>query len=375
VVAVTGSAGKTTTVALLAHILGGPSRVPTNAFSNRAEDVFRVFDECGPATSAVVVEASEYPIGTLGQISDAVRPTAAVLTIAGLDHYVAFRGAAAAAREMAVLARRLPPDGFVVCNADDPELRAALAGTAVPVVTFGADAAADYRVVDGVIGPDHRLSLTCLHDGEIVHLATRFVGLHFQVPVLAAVATAHRLGVPWPQIAAGVACFEPIFGRCSVVAVPNGPTFICDTAKAPAWSCVASFATLDSFADAPRRTLVLGTLADYAGDSRRSYRKTVRAALDRVDRVILLRHSASHVGVSAADTAAGRVLFFATVAEIAGHVRATAVAGEAILLKGSCRADHLDRIAHDFTVQVRCWLDRCGRGIDCIRCDRLTQKS
>ncbi len=294
VVAVTGSAGKTTTVALLAHILGGPSRVATNAFSNRAEDVFRVFDECGSTTSAVVVEASEYPIGTLGRISEAVRPTAAVFTIAGLDHFVAFRAAAAASREMALLAERLPADGFVVCNADDPELRAALAGTSVPVVTFGGDAAADYRLVDRVIGPDHRLTVVCDHGGEVVHLATRFVGLHFHVPVLAAAATAHRLGVTWPELAARVAGFAPIFGRCNVVTVSDGPTFICDTAKAPAWSCSAAFATLDSFTDAPRRTLVLGTLADYAGDSRRCYRKAVRAALDRVDRLIILRHSASH---------------------------------------------------------------------------------
>lgn len=372
VVAVTGSAGKTTTVALLAHILGGPPRVPTNAFSNRAEDVFRVFDDCGPATSAVVVEASEYPIGTLEQISDAVRPTAAVFTIAGLDHYAAFRGVAAAASEMATLAQRLPPDGFIVWNADDPALRVALADTAVPVVTFGRDAAADYRLVESEIGPDHRLVLACRHERELVHLSTRFVGTHFHVPALAAVATAHRLGVSWPQIVAAVATFEPIFGRCSVVAVPDGPTFICDTAKAPAWSCVDSFATLDSFAAAPRRTLVLGTLADYPGDSRRCYRKTVRAALDRVDRLILLRHSASHVGASPADIAAGRVLLFATVAEIARHVHETALPGEAILLKGSCRADHLDRIAHAFTVPVRCWRDRCGRGMDCIRCDRLT---
>lgn len=34
--------------------------------------------------------------------------------------------------------------------------------------------------------------------------------------------------------------------------------FICDTAKAQAWSCNAAFATLGSFTDAPRRTLVLG---------------------------------------------------------------------------------------------------------------------
>ncbi len=100
-----------------------------------------------------------------------------------------------------------------------------------------------------------------------------------------AAATAHRLGVTWPEIVGGVASFEPIFGRCSIVVVPDGPTFICDTAKAPAWSCAASFSTLDSFAAAPRRTVVLGTIADYPGDSRRCYRKVVQAALDRVDRL------------------------------------------------------------------------------------------
>jgi UDP-N-acetylmuramyl pentapeptide synthase len=86
---------------------------------------------------------------------------------------------------------------------------------------------------------------------------------------------------------------------------------------------------------APRRTLVLGTLADYGGASRRCYRKVVRAALDHVDRLILLRHSASHVGVSAADIAAGTVLLFATVQEITRHVRETMLAGEVIPLKGS----------------------------------------
>jgi hypothetical protein len=40
-----------------------------------------------------------------------------------------------------------------------------------------------------------------------------------------------------------------------------------------------------------------------------------------------------------------------------------------ILLKGSSGADHLDRIAHAFVSPVACWLDKCGRNMNCINCE------
>lgn len=371
IVAVTGAAGKSTAAQLLAHLLGNAPRVASPIFSNDPPSVFSRLARMEPGAAAVVSEVSEYPAGALARVGGVLRPTMAVLTISGLDHFTAFRTRAVSAAEIASLARAVPPDGLVIVNADDADLMEAIAGIDVPVVTFGTGAAADYRAVGCGLGSDLALALTCLHAGEEIPLRTRLVGTHFQVSVLAAVAAAHRLGVPWPDIAGRVASFEPVFGRCSPLAVPGGPTFICDTIKAPAWSCETSLAVLDACPDAPRRTLVFGTLSDYAGDSRRNYRKVLRSALTRVDRAIFLRHSPRHVGAAPEDVASGRVLFFDDTRSIAAHLQETALPGEVILVKGSFKADHLERVALDFLAPVRCWEEKCGRGRPCLECVRF----
>lgn len=370
IVAVTGAAGKSTTVHLLAHLLGGPPAVATSVSSNAAQDVFRGYLEAG-RSAAFVCEVSEFPAQTLARVAAALRPDLAVLTISGLDHHKAFRTRAAVAAELATLARGTPASGLVLANADDDELIRAITGAPPRVVTFGAAATADYRVTNVTVGADLALSCTCLHGGTAVPLVTRLVGRHQHVAVLAAVAAAHLRGVPWHAIAARVASFEPVFGRCSLMAVPGGATFICDTMKAPAWSCETSLAVLDDCPSAPRRTLVFGTLSDYAGDSRRAYRRLLQQARGRTDRVIFLRQTPSHVGATAEDQATGRVLFFPDVAAIADHLGRTALPGEVILVKGSARADHLERVALAAVAPVACRVAKCGRGRPCVECDLL----
>lgn len=375
VVAVTGSASKTTTVKLLGHLLGGPPHVGVSLFANTARDVLHQFIDFGPETAAVVVEASEFPVGNLERTASSLRPTVAVLTVSGLDHYAQFRGAAGVAREMATLARLVPADGLVVMNADDEHLGPAVTGVTGAIVTFGLHPDADYRAIECAEGHDHRLVVVCRHGAETIRLETPFLGSHFHVTTLAAAATAHRLGVSWPEIQARLATFEPVFGRCTLLTIPDGPLFICDTIKLPSWSMQPSIETLDLFADAPRRTFVLGTISDYPGSGRSAYRPTWRHASPRVDRAIFLRHSPSHVGASAADVESGRTLFFDSVERIAAHIRATAIPGEVILLKGSSLADHLDRIAHDFLAPVACWLGKCGRNMNCINCEWMRDRT
>lgn len=375
VIAVTGSATKTTTVKLLAHLLGGPPGVGVSLFANTARDILRQVASMGPQTTAVVAEASEFPVGNLEGTAAALRPTVAVLTISGLDHYTQFRGAAAGAREMATLARAVPADGLVVINADDDELRAAVPETAARRVTFGLHPEAHYRAVELGETAEARLVIGCRCGGETVRLETPFVGRHFVVATLAAVATAHRLGTPWPVIQQRLATFEPVFGRCSLLPIPGGPVFICDSIKAPFWSIEPSIETLDLFATAPRRTFVLGTISDYPGSSRRVYRRAWSHAGSRVDRAVFLRHSPSHVGATPEDVESGRTVFLDSVRKITEYLRSTAIPGEVILLKGSGLADHLDRIAQDFVAPVACWLDKCGRNMSCVNCEWIRDRT
>lgn len=369
VIAVTGSAAKTTTVKLLAHLLGGAPRVGVSMYANTAQDVLSEFCACGSATDAVVLEASEFPVGTLQQIASQLAPTAAVVTVAGLDHYTVFRGAAGAAREMATLLRALPGNGFAVLNADDAALVSCATDLPCRVITFGTQEHADYRAVEYGVGPAHGLSVVCEHLGARHDLSTPFLGTHFSVATLAAVAAAHELGVDWSVIRERLATFEPVFGRCSLVAIPGGPLFICDTVKSPAWSVSFACDTLKQFDTAPRRTLVLGTLADYPGSSRGAYRKAWRAARPHVDRTIFLRHSPSHVGAREEDLASGEAVFLDSVQAITAFLQQWSVPGEAILLKGSYKCDHLDRVAHHFMEPVTCWQEKCGRGMNCINCE------
>lgn len=344
-------------------------------YANTAQDVLGEFCSFGPAADAVVLEASEFPRGTLQQIASHLAPTAAVVTVAGLDHYSAFRGASGAAREMATLLRALPGNGFTVINADDAELVAVARDLPCRVVTFGMQEQADYRAVECALGPGHGLTVLCEHRGVSHELTTPLLGTHFSVATLAAVAAAHELGVEWSVIRERLATFEPVFGRCSLVAIPAGPLFICDTVKSPAWSVALSCDTLKHFEDAPRRTLVLGTLADYAGSSRGTYRKAWRMAKPLVDRTIFLRHSPSHVGAREEDIAKGAAVFLESVHAITAFLKESAMPGEVILLKGSYKCDHLDRIAHHFTQPVTCWREKCGRGMNCMHCEWMRDRT
>jgi len=375
VVAVTGSASKTTTVKLTAHLLGGEPRVGVSMYANTARDVLGAFARFGPDTEAAVLEASEFPLGNLDGIARLVRPTVAVTTVSGLDHYKEFRGAAGAAQEMACLLRAVPTDGFAVLNADDEQLSRLRTEVAGRVISFGRNPNADYQATELTAAADHRLVVNCHHRDQQYELQTPFLGAHFHVATLAAVATAHQLGVSWPTIQSRLRSFEPVFGRCSLLAIPDGPVFICDTIKSPAWSVQASFSTLEAFATAPRRTLVLGTLSDYGGSSRKVYRTAWSKARPLVDRTVFLRHSPSHVGATEADSANGEAVFLQTAEEIARHLTSTQLPGEVILLKGSSTSDHLDRIAHSFARPVTCWRERCGRSMNCINCEWLYDRT
>ncbi len=48
-------------------------------------------------------------------------------------------------------------------------------------------------------------------------------------------------------------------------------------------------------------------------------------------------------------------------------LRETAKPGELVLLKGSAK-EHLERIAMAFKEDVRCWQERCGKGVSCRQC-------
>jgi UDP-N-acetylmuramoyl-tripeptide--D-alanyl-D-alanine ligase len=364
-IAITGSCGKTTSTKLIRAVLrrNGVFMVGYgyNTEKAAARAVLKV-----PATARFCLQELGADIkGSIARMVKILRPNIGVVTMVGSDHYKAFRTLDETAKEKGSLVESLPASGIAILNADDPHVLAMARRTRARVITFGLSPEADIRASDlSGAWPDH-LAFTVSVGGQSKRVKTRFHGVHWTSSVLAAIACGLACGLELGACAGAVERVDPVFRRCSVHRVPAGPVFVLDTWKAPLWT-IASTLTFLEMARAPRKTVVVGTLSDYAGNAGRTYRKVARQALAVADRVIFVGPHAFHCEALRQETG-GRLFAFPTAYAASRFVAKESDEGELILIKGS-GGDHLERIALSHFGDIVCWREGCGKAPPCQTC-------
>jgi UDP-N-acetylmuramoyl-tripeptide--D-alanyl-D-alanine ligase len=133
---------------------------------------------------------------------------------------------------------------------------------AAEVFTYGKSEEADYRATDLIISSAGHLQFTCHYREESAQFDVGLLGLHFITPTLGAIACAHQLGISLSSLAQRGKTFTQTPRRCSLHSSPDAPIFICDTTKAPFETLNLALQTISNFPQAPRRTIVLGTVSD-----------------------------------------------------------------------------------------------------------------
>lgn len=368
-IGITGSSGKSTTTRLLSAILAVQGRVATQPAGTTHYGLVRMLSGMRESDYAVA-ELGTAGIGHIAKMTHLLRPDVAIVTLVALEHKSAFRSVEAVAEEKSALVTALEPAGIAVLNADDPRVMAMAERTEGRIVTFGLGEGAQYRAVDVKAAYPERLSFTAIWPGGSAHLRTRFIGEHFWLPVMAAVAAAVELGLPPDTIAETVAGFDPVSTRCSLIEVPGGPSFVLDTLKAPLHSLGLAFDVMAN-ATASRRRIVLGHISDMKGANTIKYAAAYAHARASSDEVIFVGNHSHRSRASKEDVETGRFRAFATTEDAARYIRETAQPGELILLKGSVDL-HLERIALDWQQEVRCWAIDCGIKRDCGNCGLYT---
>jgi UDP-N-acetylmuramoyl-tripeptide--D-alanyl-D-alanine ligase len=366
-VAVTGSAGKTTTKDLVAAVLarrynGTKSPGTHNASHWVSRAVLGVRRDDG----FCVLELDASGPGSLDSPITLVRPDIAVITNVGGDHRKAFRTLDATATEKGKVVAAVPVEGLAVLNADDPRVMALAGSCRGRVLTYGLtpDAAVHAESVTSS-WPD-RLSFVAIHGEQRVVVHTRFCGVHWVHACLAAITVGAGFGIPLAEAASALADVEPWPGRLSPVEA-GGITFMRDEVKASLWSIGASLEFLRA-ARAPRKVAVIGTISDYGGRASAAYASVACQALEVADEVIFVGPQALRCASARTHPKGAALHAFLTAREAHQHLSTTLVPGDLVLLKGSQRADHLLRLVLARKSRIACWRTTCRRMKFCDEC-------
>jgi UDP-N-acetylmuramoyl-tripeptide--D-alanyl-D-alanine ligase len=140
VVGITGSYGKSSSKAMLAHIL--QFHAPTLAASGSINTVMGVTrhirEDLVPGHRFMVVEMGAYAVGSIRRLCALTPPAAGLITAVGDAHLERFGSTEEIFRAKGELAQALPPGGVLVCNADSPNaLRIAQQSTQCRVLLYG----------------------------------------------------------------------------------------------------------------------------------------------------------------------------------------------------------------------------------------------
>jgi UDP-N-acetylmuramoyl-tripeptide--D-alanyl-D-alanine ligase len=355
VVAITGSAGKTTTKEVTAEFLAPRYRVMRNRgnLNNHIGLPLSLID-LRQRPDVAVVELGMNHAGEISTLVHIAEPEVRVWTNVGEAHLGFFSSVEGIADAKSEILEGATASTLLVANADDDRIGRRISRFAGRVVTFGITSDADVRATSvrgrGIDGTEAVVTTPRGSFG----LATPLIGYGNLANILAAAAVAIEFDVPLPAIAERAARLTPPAHRGEVLRLADGIVVIDDSYNA---NPTATARALDVLADATaqsRRVAVLGEMLELGDRSVALHEDIGRAAaLLKVDSLVAIGGPSARAlseAATAAGMSRGRVRYFATSEEAADAVAGIVEPGDLVLVKGS-RGIRTDRVVERLKVE------------------------
>ena len=343
-IAITGSAGKTTTKEMIATLVGTEKRTfkSWGNFNNLIGCPLCI-DNTPDDAEVVVSEMGMNHKGEIATLAGLTRPDIGVYTNIAPVHIEFFGTIEKIAEAKRELLENVKSDGTIVINTDNEHVMRISEKFAGTKVTYGIEHDAQYRATAvterGLLGT----RFTVRAEGEDRDFELALPGRHNLSNLLAAIATARVAGISWDGIATGIANLKPAYHRGVVVPV-GGAAIYDDTYNSNPYA-LASALTLLKQADAKRRIAVIGDMLELGEKELEYHHDSGKAIPQEVDAVIAVGQRSKSLldGAREAGFTDDRLHHFDD-AQSAGEFLKTFIKdGDLVLIKAS-RGIGLDKI-------------------------------
>ncbi|MER5602079.1 UDP-N-acetylmuramoyl-tripeptide--D-alanyl-D-alanine ligase [Streptomyces sp. NPDC002265] len=276
-VALTGSAGKTSTKDLIAQVLQrhAPTVWTPGSLNNEIGLPLTALSATED-TRFLVLEMGARGIGHIRYLTDLTPPRIGLVLNVGSAHIGEFGGREQIAQAKGELVEALPPaqdGGVAVLNADDPLVRAMASRTKAKVVYFGESDEADVRAENVRLTDSGQPAFSLHTPSGCSDVTMRLYGEHHVSNALAAAAVAHELGMSVEEIATALSEAGSLSRwRMEVTERPDGVTVVNDAYNANPESMRAALRALAAMGKAAqaqggRTWAVLGKMAELGDEA------------------------------------------------------------------------------------------------------------
>lgn len=380
VIGVTGSAGKTTTKDMTAHVLASHFTVLKSPASfNNHIGVPWAMAGLEAKHSHVVIEIGTNHSGEIAALAGLSEPDVGIITNIGHAHIEHFGSQSAIFEEKSTLLENLREGGAAILNGDDPflsQLVSVARAHGRKVTTVGLGRHNDIRAEDVSYSTDCTTGTIRLGNKSEKFLL-RVAGEHLVYAALLAVAVGISSGVDVRSCLASLRSFALPTGRLNVSRMNGRLRVIDDSYNA---SPEAMLAALTVLGRQPEKTriAVLGEMRELGNFTKECHWQVGKRAASAATHLVAVGSGGELIREAVLQQRfdVARVWWASSALDALERTRAIIESSEedcVVLVKGA-RFTHMERVGLGVAgVLVTCGLQICPLYINCERCPRLEQ--
>lgn len=357
-IAVTGSAGKSTTTAFIYAILKTRWKhiIKTKKNLNLPKHTKKLVKQIKPHHRAAIIEMG-FGRDPGGKHFHHIQPNIGVITNIGSAHYGKLGNSVQSiADAKSLLIKHLHPNGTMLLNNDDENSklinRHNFKGE---LFTVGINNNATYRA-RSVKYLNNGMSFTVKLKNRDEPFFIPTFGMHNVINALFAIGIAHRIGFSAQDIRKGLRKFKTPYRRLEVVQLPKQSLLIDDTFNANPHSVKAAIDVLKNLASSKKKIVVLGSMLELGSHSKKGHKEVGRYLVNKqIHSIFTYGKKAKLIGTTAVKKgfSKGRVHHFTSRSELHKKLKQEIGSNRAILVKGSHKMNMKETAEYIARVSLR----------------------